>query len=79
MKIDDIYINVNILEEIASLQWLEFADLQNFTSKEFDRFGLGEVSQIQIAGIKTYYPIQNQVKKGLRRGGKKVTPSGWNS
>ena len=51
VKIDDIYIDVNILEEIASFQWLEFADLQKFTSKEFDRFGLGEVSQTQIAGI----------------------------
>ncbi|MCF2149511.1 NACHT domain-containing NTPase [Desmonostoc muscorum LEGE 12446] len=51
VRIDDIYIDVNILEEIASSQWLEFADLQKFTSKEFDRFGLGEVSQIEIAGI----------------------------
>lgn len=52
VKIDDIYINVNILEEIPSQQWLELADLQRFTPKEFDRFGLGEVSQTQIAGMK---------------------------
>ncbi|MBD2001681.1 MULTISPECIES: NACHT domain-containing protein [Cyanophyceae] len=52
VKIDEIYINVNILEEIPSQQWLELADLQRFTPKEFDRFGLGEVSQTQIAGMK---------------------------
>lgn len=51
VKIDDIYIDVSIVEEIASFQWLEFADLQKFTSKEFERFGLSEVSQTKIAGI----------------------------
>ncbi|MBW4428409.1 MAG: NACHT domain-containing NTPase [Nostoc desertorum CM1-VF14] len=67
VKIDDIYIDVNILEEIASLQWLEFADLQNFTSKEFDRFGLCEVSQTQIAGItavQTYSKLRVLGKPG---------------
>ncbi|MCC5649022.1 NACHT domain-containing NTPase [Nostoc sp. XA013] len=67
VKIDDIYIDVNILEEIASLQWLEFADLQNFTSKEFDRFGLGEVSQTQMAGItavQTYSKLRVLGKPG---------------
>ncbi|MEH2126222.1 NACHT domain-containing protein [Nostoc sp.] len=65
--IDDIYIDVNILEEIASLQWLEFADLQKFTSKEFDRFGLGEVSQTQMAGIaavQTYSKLRVLGKPG---------------
>lgn len=52
VKIDDLYIDVNVLEEIPSQQWLELADLQRFTSKEFDRFDLGEVSQTQIAGMK---------------------------
>ncbi|MEH2397151.1 NACHT domain-containing protein [Nostoc sp.] len=67
VRIDDIYIDVNILEEIANLQWLEFADLQNFTSKEFDRFGLGEVSQTQIAGIsavETYSKLRVLGKPG---------------
>lgn len=66
VKIDDIYIDVNILEEIASLQWLEFADLQNFTPKEFDRFGLGE-AQTQIAGmraVETYSKLRVLGKPG---------------
>ncbi len=52
VKINNIYVDVNILEEIPSQQWLELADLQRFTPKEFDQFGLGEVSQTQIAGMK---------------------------
>ncbi|QFS46162.1 NACHT domain-containing protein [Nostoc sphaeroides] len=67
VRIDDIYIDVNIMEEIASLQWLEFADLQKFTSKEFDRFGLGEVSQIEMAGItavETYSKLRVLGKPG---------------
>jgi predicted NACHT family NTPase len=51
-KIDDLYIDVNILEEIPSQQWLELGDLGRFTPNEFDKIGLGEVSQTQIAGVK---------------------------
>lgn len=65
--IDDIYIDVNILEEIASDRWLEIAELQSQTSKEFDRFGLGEVSQTQIAGtraVETYSKLRVLGKPG---------------
>lgn len=51
VNLDDLYIDVNILEEIPSQQWLELADLQHFTPKAFDRSGLGEVSQIQVTGV----------------------------
>ncbi|WP_375477618.1 NACHT domain-containing protein [uncultured Nostoc sp.] len=67
VRIDDIYIDVNILEEIASLQWLEFADLQSFTPKEFERFDYCEVSQTQIAGmraVETYSKLRVLGKPG---------------
>ncbi|XHX76495.1 MAG: NACHT domain-containing protein [Stenomitos frigidus ULC029] len=51
-KLDDLYIDVNILEEIPSQQWLELADLQRFTPKEFDRFGFGDAAQTQMVGMK---------------------------
>jgi predicted NACHT family NTPase len=51
VEIENIYIDVNILQEIASQQWLDLSNLQNFTSKEFDRFGLGEIFQTQIPGM----------------------------
>ncbi|MGL5805759.1 MAG: NACHT domain-containing protein, partial [Xenococcaceae cyanobacterium] len=52
VEIEDIYIDVNILEEIASQQWLEISELQNPTLKEFDRFGLGQISQKQRSGMR---------------------------
>ncbi|GET35297.1 NACHT domain-containing protein [Microseira wollei] len=65
--IDDIYIDVNILEEIASQQWLEISDLKSLTPEEFDRFGLGEVSQKQISGmraVETYSKLRVLGKPG---------------
>lgn len=50
-QIDNLFVDVNILEEIPSQQWLELADLQRLTAREFDRVGLGNDSQIQIAGM----------------------------
>ncbi|MGV0027753.1 NACHT domain-containing protein [Phormidesmis priestleyi] len=51
ISLDNIYIEVNTLEEISSQQWLELADLQHFTLPDCDRLSLGEVSQTQIAGM----------------------------
>lgn len=66
--IDDIYIDVNILEEIASLQWLEISELQNLGPEQFDRFGLGEVDQKQISGmraVETYPKLRVLGKPGV--------------
>ncbi len=68
VAIDDIYIDVNILEEIASLQWLEITELQNVDPKDFDRFGLGEVNQKQIPGtqaVETYSKLRVLGKPGV--------------
>jgi predicted NACHT family NTPase len=51
VSIDDIYVDVNILEEIVSQQWFEVANLQNLNPAEFDRVGLSAVEQLQIPGI----------------------------
>jgi predicted NACHT family NTPase len=51
VRIDDIYIDVNVLEEIPSQQWLELSDLQRFTPNEVEHFGLGEISQSRIEGM----------------------------
>lgn len=50
LELNDIYIEVNILEEVPKQQWLELADLQRSTRKEFDRGGLAGIEQTQIAG-----------------------------
>ena len=50
--LDDLYVEVNILEEITSQRWLEISDLQGFKPEEFDRLGLGKVRQEQVPGLK---------------------------
>ncbi len=52
VDIDDLYVEVNILEEITSQRWLEISDLQGFKPEEFDRLGLGKVRQEQVPGLK---------------------------
>lgn len=51
VSIDDIYVDVNILEEIASHKWLEITDLQEINPVEFDRVGLGAIDLTQIPGM----------------------------
>lgn len=49
--LDDLYVEVNILEEITSQRWLEISDLQGFQPEEFDRLGLGKVRQEGVLGL----------------------------
>ena len=68
VSIDDIYVDVNILEEIASQQWFEIADLQNLEPAEFERVGLGAVDQKQIPGmqaVETYSKLRVLGKPGV--------------
>lgn len=68
VAINDIYIDVNILEEIESLQFLDILKLQKLSPEEFDRFGLGEIDQKQIPGMKaveTYSKLRVLGKSGV--------------
>ena len=68
VKIDDIYVDVNILEEIASQQWFEIAELQNIDPMQFDRIGMGAVEQRQISGmqaVETYSKLRVLGKPGV--------------
>ncbi|MBD0300682.1 MAG: histidine kinase, partial [Tolypothrix sp. T3-bin4] len=50
--LDDLYVEVNILEEITSYRWVDISDLQGFQPTEFDRLGLGKVRQERVSGLK---------------------------
>lgn len=68
VNIDDIYVDVNILEDIASQQWIEIRDLQSLEPAEFDRVGLGAVEQKQIPGmraVETYSKLRVLGKPGV--------------
>jgi predicted NACHT family NTPase len=59
VNLDKIYIEVNLLEEIPSQQWLELAELQNLTPQEFQTVGLDEIFQQWIVGIQL---VENYTK-----------------
>lgn len=68
VSIDDIYVDVNILEEVTSQQWLDITELQNLKPTEFDRVGLGAVEQKQIPGmqaVETYSKLRVLGKPGV--------------
>lgn len=54
VDVDRLYVEVNILEQIASQQWLEISDLlQGFNpdADNFERLGLGRVRQKRVPGL----------------------------
>jgi predicted NACHT family NTPase len=51
VSIDQIYVDVNILEQIPSQQWLEVSELDSLTPKDIDRFGVGKIDESQITGM----------------------------
>ncbi|OIP76184.1 MAG: NTPase (NACHT family) [Oscillatoriales cyanobacterium CG2_30_44_21] len=59
IKIEQIYIDVNILEQIASQQWLEIAAVNSLTPEDIDRFGLGKIVESQISGIEAVAKYNN--------------------
>jgi predicted NACHT family NTPase len=68
VNLDDIYVDVNILEELASQQWGELKTLNDLALTEFDRVGLGAVEQPQIPGmqaVNTYAKLRVLGKPGV--------------
>lgn len=51
INLDDLYVDVNVLEEITNQRWLGISDLEGFASEEFDRFGLGKTRGARVPGL----------------------------
>ncbi|PHK15105.1 hypothetical protein VF10_29965, partial [Nostoc linckia z13] len=52
IELNDIYTDVNILEQITGRRRLEIAELlQNCDPEKFDRFGLSDITQERVPGI----------------------------
>ena len=55
VDIENLYVDVNILEEITGFRWKELSDLVpgfNPGADDFDRLGLGKVCQQRVSGLK---------------------------
>ncbi|AFZ23656.1 putative NTPase (NACHT family) [Cylindrospermum stagnale PCC 7417] len=51
INLNELYVDVNILEEITHQKWLEISNLPKIDFNEFDRFSLGKVHQKRVWGI----------------------------
>lgn len=51
IRIEQIYVDVNILEQIASQQWMEMDEINHLVAEDMNRFGLGKISDTQILGM----------------------------
>lgn len=70
ISLNDLYIDVNILEEITSQRWLKISNLYNFNASEFERFGLGNVRQERVLGIDAIIKYSHVIVLGKPGSGK---------
>ncbi|MEH2294943.1 NACHT domain-containing NTPase [Nostoc sp.] len=69
--LNDIYTSVNILEKITELQRLGINELlQQCTSEDFDRFGLGRITQQRVPGLKAVEKYSKLIILGKPGAGK---------
>lgn len=70
VAIEQIYIDVNILEQIASQQWLDISEIGNIAPEDVDRFGLGKIAESQILGMQAVEKYRKLRVLGKPGGGK---------
>ncbi len=51
IDLNELYVDVNILEEMTSKRWLEINHLEKLNTQELDRFGLGKIRQERVWGL----------------------------
>ncbi|MHC5778977.1 NACHT domain-containing protein [Nostoc sp.] len=51
VELDELFVEVNVVEEINSQRWLDISDLQKFDNKALDKFDSEEVSTKRITGL----------------------------
>ncbi|KOP23582.1 histidine kinase [Hapalosiphon sp. MRB220] len=58
INLDDLYVEIDILEEVTSKRCLDITELQRLDYNNFDRFKLGNFNQQRISGLEavTKYP-----------------------
>ena len=51
IKLEDIYVSINILTKITGQRWLDIFELQGFNPEEFKRLGFGQVCEERVPGM----------------------------
>lgn len=70
IALNDLYININILEEIPSQRWLEIADLQKLNTHQFNNFNLAKLPQKSPRGIEVLDKYSKLILLGKPGSGK---------
>ena len=66
----ELFVQVNILEEINSRRWLPIAELQSSSLSEFDRLSLGEWRQVGVPGLEAVQKYSKLMVLGKPGSGK---------
>ncbi|OUL32982.1 histidine kinase [Nostoc sp. T09] len=70
VSLNELYVDVNILEEMNSKTWIDINDLQKCDRDKFDRFGLGKVRQNRVAGLEAVLQYSKLMVLGKPGSGK---------
>ncbi|WP_017651579.1 NACHT domain-containing protein [Fortiea contorta] len=70
IELNDLYIDVNILEEMTSKRWVENTNRLNYDASESDRFGLGKIRQKRVWGIEAFVQYSKLMLLGKPGAGK---------
>ncbi|MEH1869833.1 MAG: NACHT domain-containing NTPase [Nostoc sp.] len=70
VELDELFVEVNVIEEISSQRWLDIADLQTFDNKALDKFNSEEVTTKRITGLQAIEKSSKLVILGKPGAGK---------
>lgn len=70
INLNDLYVDVNILEEITNQKWLDISNLPKIDFNEFDRFGLGKIHQKRVWGVEAVVKYSHLMVLGKPGSGK---------
>ncbi|BAZ51502.1 putative signal transduction protein containing Nacht domain [Nostoc sp. NIES-4103] len=70
ININDLYIDVNIFEELTSNRWLEITVLPRLDTDEFNHFGLNQLSQERVSGLEVLTKYSKLIVLGKPGSGK---------
>ncbi|HLO84733.1 MAG TPA: NACHT domain-containing NTPase [Nostocaceae cyanobacterium] len=70
ITLNDLYVDVNILEQISSQRWINIHELQNSESQDFDQFDLEGLRQERVSGLEAVIKYSKLLVLGKPGSGK---------
>ena len=70
IRLNDLYIDVNIFEELTSNRWLEITNLPKLDTHEFNSFNLSQLTQESVSGLEVVTKYSKLIVLGKPGSGK---------